>query len=336
MENPYELAKNILLAEADTAAGRFTSIDLYGASAQENGVTDSGDSRFHLENESGTGYITLYRVFPGIELVYNDMHMAYCNKSQQPTPHVMEINYCKEGRCECLFSGNQYCYMSAGDLSFCSLHESAHQSEFPTSHYHGITVTIDFSAVTAEMKKVLELLAVDLNGIMAQSQAEEFTIIRADPTVEHIFSELYKIPAAIRRGYIRVKVLELLLILTGLDLPENAAKHTSFPAAQIETVKQLHAFLVAHFSEHYTIDALSARFDISPTVMKKCFRGVYGDSLYAYMKKYRLQVAERLLRETRSTVGEVALQVGYQNPNKFTSAFCAEYGIPPTAYRKKV
>ena len=54
------------------------------------------------------------------------------------------------------------------------------------------------------------------------------------------------------------------------------------------------------------------------------------------MKKYRLQVAERLLKETRATVGEIALQVGYQNPNKFTSAFCAEYGIPPTAYRKKV
>ena len=336
MENPYELAKNILLAEADTAADRFTSIDLYGASAQEHGVTDSGDSRFHLENESGTGDITLYRVFPGIELVYNDMHMAYCNKNQQPTPHVMEINYCKEGRCECLFGGNQYCYMSAGDLSFCSLHDSAHQSEFPTSHYHGITVTIDFSAVTEEMKKVLELLAVDLNGIMARSQAEEFTIIRADPTVEHIFSELYRVPPSIRRGYIRVKVLELLLILTGLDLPENTTKHTSFPAAQIETVKQIHAFLVAHFSEHYTIDELSARFDISPTVMKKCFRGVYGDSLYAYMKKYRLQVAERLLKETRATVGEIALQVGYQNPNKFTSAFCAEYGIPPTAYRKKV
>lgn len=336
MENPYELARNILLAEADTTTGRFTSIDLYGTSAQENSPTDDGDSRFHLENESGTGDITLYRVFPGIELVYNDMHMAYCNKNQQPTPHVMEINYCKEGRCECLFGGNQYCYMSAGDLSFCSLHDSAHQSEFPTSHYHGITVTIDFSAVTAEMKKVLELLAVDLVRIKMLSQAKEFTIIRADPTVEHIFSELYRVPPSIRRGYIRVKVLELLLILTGLDLPENAAKHTSFPAAQIETVKQIHAFLLAHFSEHYTIDELSARFDISPTVMKKCFRGVYGDSLYAYMKKYRLQVAERLLKETRATVGEIALQVGYQNPNKFTSAFCAEYGIPPTAYRKKV
>ena len=337
MESPFELAKNILLAGEDpSASGRFTSIDLYGASARENGPADDGDNRFHLENESGTGDITLYRVFPGMELVYNDMHMAYCNKNQQPAPHVMEINYCREGRCECLFGGDQYCYMSAGDLSFCSLHESAHQSAFPTSHYHGITVTLDFSAVTEEMERVLALLAVDLARIKRLSQAKEFTILRADATVEHIFSELYKVPPAIRRGYIRVKVLELLLILTGLELPEHGAKHAAFPAAQIETIKQIHGFLLEHFSEHYTIDDLSGRFGISPTVLKKCFRGVYGDPIYAYMKKYRLQVAERLLKESRATVGEIALQVGYQNPNKFTSAFCAAYGIPPTAYRKEV
>lgn len=106
MGNPYELARNILLSETATPEdGRFTSVDLYGVSAQENRLTDNGDNCFHLENESGTGDITLYHVFPGIELVYNDMHMAYCNRHQRPAPHVMEINYCKEGRCECLFRG---------------------------------------------------------------------------------------------------------------------------------------------------------------------------------------------------------------------------------------
>ena len=53
MENPYELVKNVLLAEDNTTvSGKFTSIDLYGTSVWENGLTDSGDSCFHLENES--------------------------------------------------------------------------------------------------------------------------------------------------------------------------------------------------------------------------------------------------------------------------------------------
>lgn len=337
MKKTYELVQNILRAgEGTTPSGRFTSVDLYGASARECGPADGCDSRFHLENESGRGDITIYRVFPGIELVYNDMHMTCCNKHQQPAPHVMEINYCKEGRSECLFGEHQYCYMSAGDLSFCSLHDSAHQSQFPTAHYHGITVTIDFSAVTEEMEQVLELLEVDLARIKGLAQADAFTIIRADPAVEHVFSELYKVPSAVRRGYIRVKMLELLLILTGLEPMKASGKPVYFPAAQIETVKQIHAFLVEHFSEHYTIHALSERFDISPTVMKRCFRGVYGDSVYAYMKKYRLQIAEQLLRESDLTIGEIAGRIGYLNPNKFTSAFCAAYGVPPTAYRREV
>lgn len=282
MEDPYSLAQNVLLSAS--VPDRFTSIDLYGASVHEKGTEDGNCSGFHLENGSGTGDITMYRVFPGMELIYNDMHMEYCNKQQRPTPNVMEINYCQEGRSECLFGESQYCYMSAGDLSFCSLHDNAHQSEFPTAHYHGITVTIDFSAITEEMKKVLELL----------------------------------------------------LVLTELNPVEDTGGHAYFPAAQIAAIKRVHAFLVEHFNEHYTIDELSERFDLSPTVMKKCFRGVYGDSVYAYMKRYRLQVAERLLKESGFTIGEIAAQIGYLNPNKFTSAFCAEYGMPPTAYRKEV
>ncbi len=109
-----------------------------------------------------------------------------------------------------------------------------------------------------------------------------------------------------------------------------------FSEAQIGVIKQIHAFLVENFSEHYTIDELSERFEISPTVMKKCFKGVYGDSIYSYMKLYRLQIAERLLRESPLTVGEIAARIGYLNPNKFTSAFHAVYGVPPTIYRKKV
>ena len=75
---------------------------------------------------------------------------------------------------------------------------------------------------------------------------------------------------------------------------------------------------------------------MSPTVLKKCFKGVYGDSIYAYMKRFRLQVAEKMLKESAMTVGEIAARIGYLNPNKFTSAFCAEYGMPPSEYRKKV
>lgn len=336
MKDPYALALAVLqeTAENSSEPDGFTSMDLYGGAVHTHRAEADGCEHFHLGNESGTGESTLFRVFPGVELVYNDMHMAYCNKNQAPAPGVMEINYCREGRCECLFGQHRYCYMAAGDLSFCSLQEQAHQSEFPTEHYHGITVTIDFTHITTDMRRVLELLAVDINRIKALSCAQDFTIIRADPTIEHIFSELYTVPERIRLGYIRVKVLELLLVLTGMEPEKSRNEPCAFSEVQIAVIKQLHAFLIAHYPEHYTIDELAERFEISPTTIKKCFKGVYGNSVYAYMKLYRLQVAEKLLRESRLTVAEIAAQIGFLNPNKFTSSFCAVYGMPPTAYRQ--
>ncbi len=305
MKNPYELAGSVLQASSNekneaVVSDSFTSIELYGASVQAKDSEDTACSHFHLENESGTGDITLYTVFPGIELVYNDMHMA------------------------------------SGDLSFCSLQENFHQSEFPTAHYHGITITIDFSGITEEMKYVLELLSVDMERIQELSRMREFIMIRANETTSHIFSELYRVPEKIRLGYIRVKVLELLLVLTELDISEDKSEHARFSGVQIEVIKKVHALLVADYAEHYTIDELSERFEMSPTVLKKCFKGVYGDSIYSYMKRYRLQVAEQLLRESTLTIGEIAAKAGYLNPNKFTSAFRAEYGMTPTAYRKEV
>lgn len=94
----------------------FSSIDLYGAAVQKKNE-NSICSTFHLENESGIGNISVYQAFPGVELVYNDMHMEYCNKTQNPREGVLEINYCREGRCECAFGEQSYCYMAANNLS---------------------------------------------------------------------------------------------------------------------------------------------------------------------------------------------------------------------------
>jgi AraC-like DNA-binding protein len=271
-----------------------------------------------------------------MELVYNDMHMEYCNKTQNPRSGVIEINFCREGRCECAFGEQSYCYMSAGDLSICSLQRRSHTSSFPTSHYHGITVTIDFAGITEEMRKILELLSVDLTRISEFSGRQDFYMVRANETVQHIFSELYTVQEHIRRGYIKVKLLELLLLLTELDFDAGKADYVYFSQTQRNCIRQIHDFMVEHITEHYTIDELAERFEISPTAMKNCFKRIYGVPIYAYFRTYRLQIAERLLREGKLSVAEIAEKIGYANPNKFTSAFCSEYGMSPTQYKKNV
>lgn len=46
---------------------------------------------YQFQNETGSGTITMYEVFPGVELAYNDFHMRYFDSSFQPSRNVFCI-----------------------------------------------------------------------------------------------------------------------------------------------------------------------------------------------------------------------------------------------------
>ena len=126
--------------------------------------------------------------------------------------------------------------------------------------------------ITDEMKRILQLLSVNLEKISNISKTHSFTIIRANQSIEHIFLELYKVPEEIRYGYIRVKILELLLVLTGFDLKKNNSEHVYFSDVQIDAIKQVHAFLKGHYRGHYTIEFVKRFYELSPFFKGSCRR----------------------------------------------------------------
>lgn len=290
---------------------------------------------FSLENESGSGKISVYTVFQGIELVYNDMHMGYCNCLQRKVSRVIEINHCRQGRYECVFGSQTYCYAGLGDMSISTFVSEKRDSCFPLGHYQGITITVDLDRMTDEIKTIMGLFSIDLKHIESLVKDREYFIVRANEMVGHIFSERYTVWDSIKHGYIRVKTLELLLALTDMEIEADNPDRLCFSRAQTDVVKHIHDFILEHISEHYTLNELAERFDISLTSMKTCFRGVYGTSVYAYLRTYRLQLAEKLLKDGRLYVAEIAYHIGYENPNKFTSAFKKAYGVQPTEFRKR-
>ena len=97
---------------------KFIPEHLKKAAFAEYGETLEGDDAlkadcriYQLSNKTGNGQITVYQVFNGIELYYNDMHMAYCNQDQVTVKNIIEINHCYIGRYECSFGENSCCYL---------------------------------------------------------------------------------------------------------------------------------------------------------------------------------------------------------------------------------
>ena len=291
---------------------------------------------FCVRNESGEGQVTTETIFPGVELCYNDMHLAFCNQDQPTAQNIIEINHCRVGRYECSFGENSCCYLAAGDFAVSAGTRKKSASCFPLRHYHGITILLDLDALSPETRQLMTVFGIDPEAIRRYiCKANRCCILRADPAVEHIFSELYAVRPPQKAGCRKLKVLELLLLLDGLDRRTEVQQTEYFNQRQVECAKRVAARMTQDLTAHYTIEQLAQEAGLSPTALKTCFKGVYGSSVYAYLREYRLQTAQKLLTETDASVAEIAHRVGYENPNKFSSAFRDAFGQTPTECRKK-
>ena len=288
-----------------------------------------------LSNGTGSGSMTICPLFSGAELCYNDMHLVSFDEAPAPARNVIEINHCRVGRYECSFGENSCCYLAAGDFAVCAAARKKSSSCFPLRHYHGITILLDLDAISPEMRSQMEWYGVNLNAIRQYICTENrCCILRSAPVVAHIFSELYTAHAVPDTGYLRLKVLELLHVLSRLKSRDDVQQTDYFNQHQVECARRAAKLLTQRLTVHQTIEQLAQDVGLSATALKTCFKGVYGSSVYAYQKEYRLQLAQKLLTETDSTIAEIAHQIGYENPNKFSSAFRQSFGMTPTQYRK--
>lgn len=290
---------------------------------------------YKMVGDDGEGTMTGYQVFPGVELFYNDFRMGNCYETKSACADIMEINHCRQGRFECEFYDGSYVYLEERDLSVNMLNNRIKGSCFPLESYYGISIVIDIPEATQSISSVLKNISIDLYGLRDKLCADNGCfIMRAKDSVEHIFSELYTVPNEIKQGYFKLKVLELLLFLSGIDISESCHGRQYFHKCQVEVVKAMKEYMTDNLECHNTLEELSDRFGIPLIAMKTCFKGVYGNSVFAFMRGYRMHTAALLLRQGNESVTSIASKVGYVNASKFAAAFKDEIGLSPLKYRK--
>lgn len=302
-----------------------------GQSAQLSAAADMEIKR--TADENGEVVMTNYRVFPGIDLVFNDIHTQRCVIDHGRTGNIIEIDHCREGRIEREF-GDNFFYLAPGDLAIGKKDPGESESYFPLSRYHGITIIIDIESAPRCLSCFLADVFVSPADI-----AEKFCsdgrcfVARSKPYVEHIFSELYDVPDSIKKGYFKVKVLELLLVLMGMESGEDEADSRSLAKRKVELAKEVSHYLTSHMEQHITVAELANMFHVSQTVLKSAFKGVYGVPVYSYMRTQKMQSAAMLLKQTDMPVMEIAGKCGYDNGSKFAAAFRDVMGVSPNEYR---
>lgn len=79
---------------------------------------------------------------------------------------------------------------------------------------------------------------------------------------------------------------------------------------------------------------LAAEAGLSPSGLRRQFKGATGVSLHAYALQCRASAARRLLAESSLPIKEIAERLGYRDAYFFSRQFRKWSGMPPAAFRK--
>jgi len=193
------------------------------------------------------------------------------------------------------------------------------------------------SRLNAMLGPDLGRLAPHLLDIMEERRMKNFVRQRRQtPLIQTVANELFysvKNEATVRL-YIEGKVSELLaLVLTG-----TAATCSELPLCprMRDTLHAIRDELETMHAEPPTLSEISARYHAPIATIQAGFKTLFGMSVFAFVKEYRLQRARQLFAEGDMNVSEVAWEIGYTNLSHFSSAYRKRFGVLPKAYLRSV
>ncbi|UZR96146.1 AraC family transcriptional regulator [Chondrinema litorale] len=108
-------------------------------------------------------------------------------------------------------------------------------------------------------------------------------------------------------------------------------------ATREELVKRLSVatdYMHANFYKNISVDELSAIACLSKFHFIRTFKAAFFCSPHQYIMNLRLQKAEDLLKYSNKEIAEIALAVGFEEPNSFYKFFKKYRNSSPLAYRK--
>lgn len=267
----------------------------------------------------GLGLMTVYNVFPGIELIYNEFETTEFSWKNNTSGNVMEINHCREGREGSQLKNGAYLYLGEGDLSIHMMENCAPVMSFPLKHYRGISVVIDLDIISENPPDSLKDTEIDFIGFKEKFCGKDTSFIMpAKDEIEHIFSELYRVPEGIQMAYFKLKIQELLLFLCMVDVRSENQRAQYMPP-QVEVVKKIHKKLIANLKERPTIEELSKEYLINTSTLKETFKGIYGMPIASYMKTYRIKQADNAIEGALKCVSRryIHIKIIYRKENLF-------------------
>lgn len=131
--------------------------------------------------------------------------------------------------------------------------------------------------------------------------------------------------------YLEGKSLELIALHLE-TLTQKSSSNLSLKKQDKEAIYYAKEILVSSYNDPPNLTTLARKVGLNTRKLKEGFRYIFNNTVFGYLREYRLQMAKNLLAEEKS-ITVVASMVGYASPSAFTIAFQKQFGVNPKTYQ---
>ncbi|MDT7830444.1 AraC family transcriptional regulator [Pricia sp. S334] len=135
-----------------------------------------------------------------------------------------------------------------------------------------------------------------------------------------------------RKIHMHAKVMELLLVQ--LDLFKvNVERTEQVSPCNMTKMQIARNYLSENFRDPMTLSELSKKIGTNEFLLKRDFKSLFGTTVFGYVADIRMKKAKTLLLQGEFSIGQISDEVGYKNPQHFSTAFKRKFGMPPSAIK---
>lgn len=283
----------------------------------------------------GKGDVYCFSVFAGIQMMIIDVDTADVITTKTYEHDIICITYVLKGRYEVEFAN--HCMSYIPELYF-TIYNTVHlpvSTSFPLHKCLSVSLVIDLHHLDEKAKSFLLEMGIDVLSLTKHLNLDhQWYIAKINDDLKDVFMDIYNGIDKYDSYYIKIKVLEILYHMEKIS-QNKGCDFQYFDKGYIQSTKNIQKYMISHLDEKISLATLTKQYQINLSLFHKIFLQIYGDTPYAYLKKYKMNIAAGWLLNEDRKINEIAISLGYHNASKFALAFQSVYGMLPKDYRKQ-
>ncbi|QOG04586.1 AraC family transcriptional regulator [Flavobacterium sp. MDT1-60] len=197
---------------------------------------------------------------------------------------------------------------------------------------------IQYVVVGITANRLKSILSIEKpNGTIKTITAENASFLffeSLDPEMQLLLKNIVSVDMnnSMNNFYVQIKVQELMyLLFSKLSLRENTT-FKSINSNDAEKLLVIRNEILHDLSTPPILSELASIASMSETKLKQLFKQTFGDTIYNYYQKVRMEEAAFLLKQAKHSVSEVGYELGFSNLSHFSRLFEKQYGITPKKF----